>query len=816
MRLLRSFTYFPVVFIQRSMKGDSRVGILSLTPVALVGIFLLATAPTARAAVTYTYTGSHLVSFFGTQACPPVCNVTGSFTVAAPLAPNLSNSFVSAQSFSFTDGFFTITNANATTISSSPPTYIEVSTDSAGVISAWTVVLTGYQGSNVYQMVAQSCQTTGPSCGLVIGDETFGACTPALSNCAYDATAPAAPNGSWSTGTGSQSFVYVTNFKSNTISVFETSTNSLVSTIPVGNSPRGIVLSPDGAFAYVAHETIPGSISVINTQSDTVSSTIPVGPLPTGLAITPNGRFVYVADTFSPGAVTVIDTTTNSVVATIPEGIFPNEVAISPDGAFAYVTTLATPAYVSVISTATNLQVATIPVGPQPTGIAITPNGAFAYVTDIFANNVDVIDLKTNTVVSTIPVGVTPGRVSITPDGTLAYVSNYDSNSVSVIDTRTNKVVTTVPVGVQPKNMAFTSDGLLAYVANTDLVGGQGSVSVIDTISRTVVTTLAAGNVPNGVAAAPPPPASTGCIFSLSPATQSIGPQGGLGSFMINAAAGCQWGIGVNASWITLFSPVASPGGGSVHGTGSQRIVYTVSSDGGVSRSGTISVGNVSFRVDQQGFAATCTFSISPSLGAFASTGGNLTIFVTVPPGISCPWAATSNAPWLTVLSGASGAGSGSITLHAAPNAGAARTGTVTIAGQAFSATQAAPGATACGAVDVSSQTNVQPGQQIPIPWSNYYSQSITVRNASGSVIRGPVFVVTIGEPTHFGFPNDSLLIGGGPTTSCFSPLGDYLLLVSGDLQPGQIVSIPLVWATQSFTASIRYSTKVLSGIPSH
>ena len=105
--------------------------------------------------------------------------------------------------------------------------------------------------------------------------------------------------------------------------------------------------------------------------------------------------------------------------------------------------------------------------------------------------------------------------------------------------------------------------------------------------------------------------------------------------------------------------------------------------------------------------------------------------------------------------------------------------------------------------------------QLIPIPFSNEFSQTITVRNSSASVIHGPVYVVLLGEPTHYGFPYDSFLLGTQPVTTCFSPKGDYLLPVSGDLQPGQTGGYGLVWTLQTF-GRVQYTTKVLSGTPSH
>ena len=51
----------------------------------------------------------------------------------------------------------------------------------------------------------------------------------------------------------------------------------------------------------------------------------------------------------------------------------------------------------------------------------------------------------------------------------------------------------------------------------------------------------------------------------------------------------------------------------------------------------------------------------------------------------SCAWDAVSDQPsWLTVTSGASGMGSGSVGYTVADNPGGPRSGTLTIAGQAF------------------------------------------------------------------------------------------------------------------------------------
>src|SRR5262249_15385027 len=145
-------------------------------------------------------------------------------------------------------------------------------------------------------------------------------------------------------------------------------------------------------------------------------------------------------------------------------------------------------------------------------------------------------------------------------------------------------------------------------------------------------------------------------------------------------------------------------------------------------------------------------------------------------------------------------------------NASGARSGTATIGQRTLRVTQ---GADACGALDVTPQTAVRSSGLTYIPFSTYfYSANIFVTNKSQSVIRGPVFVVLIGLPTDFGFPDDAGLLGDQLLTKCFTSggLGDYLLLVSPeDMPAGKTVGIPEVFWTQSLSNwwLLSYSTKV-------
>ncbi|TAM44893.1 MAG: M6 family metalloprotease domain-containing protein [Acidobacteria bacterium] len=88
---------------------------------------------------------------------------------------------------------------------------------------------------------------------------------------------------------------------------------------------------------------------------------------------------------------------------------------------------------------------------------------------------------------------------------------------------------------------------------------------------------------------------------------------------------------------------------------------------------------------------ASCAFSLSPSSQSFPSASGTGSVGVTVTSGSNCSWTASSNAPgWLHVLTGASGTGNGTVGFSLDANTGSARSGSLTIATQTLTFTQAA------------------------------------------------------------------------------------------------------------------------------
>jgi hypothetical protein len=106
----------------------------SLGAIGAVTVLLFAGSGIAAASVQYNFVSSPFNTFINTT-CPPTCNLTGSFTVATALPPNLvvDQGFFTPISFSFTDGVSTVTNLTASF------SEFSVGTNASGKIVTWDI-----------------------------------------------------------------------------------------------------------------------------------------------------------------------------------------------------------------------------------------------------------------------------------------------------------------------------------------------------------------------------------------------------------------------------------------------------------------------------------------------------------------------------------------------------------------------------------------------------------------------------------------------------------------------------------------------------
>ena len=168
-----------------------------------------------------------------------------------------------------------------------------------------------------------------------------------------------------------------------------------------------------------------------------------------------------------------------------------------------------------------------------------------------------------------------------------------------------------------------------------------------------------------------------GCTFAISPDSASVPASGSNGSVTVVAGSGCAWTASSGQPWITITSSSSGSGNGTVN--------FTVASTTGPGRSGTLTIAGRTFAINQgQG----CAFALSPTSTSAPASGASGSFEVKTADG--CGWAANSSVSWLSVTSGTTGAGNGTVHYTVAANDGPQRSGTLTAGGQTFTVNQSA------------------------------------------------------------------------------------------------------------------------------
>lgn len=284
---------------------------------------------------------------------------------------------------------------------------------------------------------------------------------------------------------------FVTDEAGNSVLIFDRLTGSTVKVIPVGNSPRGIVISPDGTKVYVANSG-SDSISVLETITNEVTDTIflGLGVGPEGLAITPDGRIMISANKVSNN-ISLIKLDTYRIIKHISVGLSPSRVAVSPWGDRAFVTNSRSDDLM-IIDLMAKRVVSSIPTRPKPVGVKSSPSGDEIFV---LCQDSDILQVVDSEVVSSLPTNKGPIDMVLDRRRGRIYVANAKSNDVCILIESMNMKEATIPVGKSPNALALDDTRRLLYVVNQ----GDGTVSIIDLVKERVVDTIRAGIKPWGI-----------------------------------------------------------------------------------------------------------------------------------------------------------------------------------------------------------------------------------------------------------------------------------------------------------------------------
>lgn len=303
---------------------------------------------------------------------------------------------------------------------------------------------------------------------------------------------------------------FVSNLDSDSISIIDVNNQVMTSSAVIGDQPSGVLLSPDGEHLFVALKG-EDKVVVLEPEQLTIQDSLSLHDRPYGLAYTPKNNRLLVSHLLSGGL---------SIITYPPLKVYLPLVQITTAGGTAAIPANQTRPKQSTMTGQTIYPATTVQtwpnVAPAP-AVLIDVSGTRAYLAQTMANGLGMNTQFDTTVfpkVSVVnllseshqidehislpetdrPVGL-PWSLALTKNDSELWVVNSASNDISVIDlgNPTNPQRTAnIPVGDNPRGIAIAPQGDYAYVNNTL----AGTVSVIDTLSYTVTNVITTTTIP--------------------------------------------------------------------------------------------------------------------------------------------------------------------------------------------------------------------------------------------------------------------------------------------------------------------------------
>lgn len=281
--------------------------------------------------------------------------------------------------------------------------------------------------------------------------------------------------------------IYVSCYNSNSAKKIDPNTMQVVESISLGGAPVWGTFDETNNKIYFSNN-VSNSISVYDLTTNSVTNTIQLqGDIrPVGTVVNGSTNRLYVpagGTNYQGDSLLVIDTNSNSVIQNIVLGIAPVGsvyAALHKTSKKLYVSNSSSN-NVSVIdiNNDNNSIIKNISVGTTPFAATIDETNNKVYISNFGSSSVSVIDTITDSVVTTIVVGNQPF-------GSLIYqnkliVLNYGSGTISVIDTSNNTVVKTISVDGTPRGIGF-SDSINKFIISHENLNKVCSVDLPITI----------------------------------------------------------------------------------------------------------------------------------------------------------------------------------------------------------------------------------------------------------------------------------------------------------------------------------------------
>jgi len=261
---------------------------------------------------------------------------------------------------------------------------------------------------------------------------------------------------------------------------------SVITTIPVGDSPRGVAINPITNRIYVVNNTSQ-DVSVISGDTNTVLTTVDVAYSAVNVAVDPQTNRIYVANCQVPqwGAC-VINGVNNSAIDSLGVTVY-RDIAVNPQTNRIYAHTLSgNDDRVTVIDGTDFSVIDNVLLGSslyyEDVAIGVNPQMNRIYATYSGDNSLTVINGSTNAIVTTIPLGEETEDVVVNPDTNRIYA--IYGNKIAVINGANNTIVDTV------LNLGNINDLAVNPTINHVYVSEYYKVHILDGATNDLLTTL--------------------------------------------------------------------------------------------------------------------------------------------------------------------------------------------------------------------------------------------------------------------------------------------------------------------------------------
>lgn len=303
--------------------------------------------------------------------------------------------------------------------------------------------------------------------------------------------------------------VYTADQSSNTVTVVDPSSRTVLGTIPLGEQRLGGVLGPqylqdvgvhglgfsrDGKYLDVVSVTT-NTVTVLRTLDNTVVSKTAVGRASHEGFFAPDGKTVWVADR-ALARVDIVDALHGGIVGQVATADGPSKVLFSPDGRYAYVNHIRS-ATVDVVKVSSQKVVQRVGglADVFSSDMALSPEGTELWVAHKKVGKVSVVDLQAGRVTSVLQTGPNTNHPAFvtTPSAGFVYLTVGGENTTKIYRRNPGGApaqVGAVPSsGVEPHGIWPSPDNSTVYVVNER----SDSVDIIDTASRRRTGTLRVG-----------------------------------------------------------------------------------------------------------------------------------------------------------------------------------------------------------------------------------------------------------------------------------------------------------------------------------